>query len=76
MDSERRTSKSYNIFRNTLLKASQPLLYPVYRVHNPYELKLLTRLKHGLIHLNEQRFNHIFNHALNTESILDVIVKC
>ena len=37
----------------------------VYNIHNPIGLKLLTRLRLGLSHLNEHRFNHNFESCLN-----------
>ena len=45
---------------NKLYKNIQqwPTPKPVYNIHNPTGLKLLTRLRLGLSHLNEHRFNH------------------
>ena len=40
------------------------LPYPIDHVFNVLIIKLLTRLKGGLNHLNERRFNHILKHAL------------
>ena len=37
----------------------------IYRIHNPVALKLLTRLRLGLSHLNEHRFNHNFHGCIN-----------
>ena len=45
-------SKSYAIFRNALLKIGRPKQCSIYRIHNPVGLKLLTRLRLGLSHLN------------------------
>ena len=38
----------------------------VYKIHNPIGLKLLTRLRVGLSHFNELRFNHNFLSCMNT----------
>ena len=48
-----------------LVKRIRPLAAPVYNIHNPLCLKLLTRLRLGLSHLNEHRFNHNFESCLN-----------
>ena len=38
---------------------------PVYDIHNPLGLRLLTRLRLGLNHLNEHKFNHNFKSCVN-----------
>ena len=58
-------NSSYLVFRNYLEKRIRPLAAPVYSIHNPLGLKLLTRLRLGLSHLNEHRFNHNFESCLN-----------
>ena len=58
-------NSSYIVFRNYLIKRIWPLAAPVYNIHNPLGLKLLTRLRLGLSHLNEHRFNHNFESCLN-----------
>ena len=52
-------------FRNSLLKIGRPVPKPVYNIHNPNVLKLLTRLRLGLSHLNEHKFNHNFKDCVN-----------
>ena len=52
-------------FRNALIKIGRPIPKPVYTVHNPVGLKLLTRLRFGLSHLNQHKFNHNFQGCLN-----------
>ena len=37
----------------------------VYDIHNPLGLGLLTRLKMGLCHLREHKFNHNFENCVN-----------
>ena len=58
-------SKSYNIFKNSLLKIGRAMPKPTFNIHNPLGLKLLTRLRLGLSHLNEHRFNHNFEDCIN-----------
>ena len=56
---------SYKVFRNSLLKMICPSPNPVYDIHNPLGLCLLTRLRLGLSHLNEHKFNHNFKNCVN-----------
>ena len=65
LDLDVRKSKSYAIFRNTLLKLGRPNQNTIYNINNPVGLKLLTRLRLGLSHLNEHRFNHNFQNCIN-----------
>ena len=52
-------------FRNSLLKVGWPTPKPVYNIHKPTGLKLLTRLRLRLSHLNEHKFNHNYRHCVN-----------
>ena len=52
-------------FQNALIKIGRPIPKPIYNVHNPAGLKLLTRLRLGLSHLNQNKFNHNFQDCLN-----------
>ena len=52
-------------FRNALLKIGQPTPKPVCNILDPNGLKLLTRLRLGLSHLNEHKFNHNFKECVN-----------
>ena len=48
-------------FKKTILKSEdRPLLRSVYFIHNPIGLKLFTRLRVELSHLNEHKFIHSF----------------
>ena len=77
-------NSSHLVFRNYLIKRIRPLAAPVYNIHNPIGLKLLTRLRLGLGHLNEHRFNHNFENCLNplctcsleVESTTPVFLHC
>ena len=59
-------SKScYTSFENSLLKTICPSPNPVHNIHNPSGFHLLTRLRLGLSHLNEYKFNHNFKNCVN-----------
>ena len=63
-----RQSKTLLTFRNALIKIGRPIPKPIYNVHNPVGLKLLTRLRLGLSHLNQHKFSHNFQDCLNTQT--------
>ena len=71
-------------FRNVLLKIGRPTLTPVYNILNPNGLKLLTRLRLGLSHLNKYQFNHNFKECVNplcscnlqVESVSHFLLHC
>ena len=65
LDLKIRQSKTLLTFRNALIKIVRPIPEPIYNVHNPVGLKLLTRLRLGLSHLNQHKFNHNFQDCLN-----------
>ena len=65
LDLKIRQSKTLLTFRNALIKIGRPIPKPIYIVHNPVGLKLLTRLRLGLSHLNQHKFNHNFQDRLN-----------
>ena len=54
-----------NLKNNTLFKLGWPTPDLIYRTHHPLDLKLLTRLRLGLSHLNEHRFKHSFKNCIN-----------
>ena len=55
-----RNAKSLLIFKNLLLKIGRPIQNSIFKIHDPLGIKLLTRLRLGLSHLNEHRFRHNF----------------
>ena len=65
LDLDVHKSKSYAIFQNTLLKLGRPNPNAIYNINNPVVLKLLARLRLGLSHLDEHRFNHNFQNCIN-----------
>ena len=58
-------AKSYATFRKLLLRIGPPSPNHIYKIHDPLGLKLLTRIRLGLSHLNEHRFNHNFDSCIN-----------
>ena len=57
---------SLTVFKKHLLKQIRPVPHSVYNICSPNGLKLLTRIRLCLSHLNEQRFNHNCNKPLCT----------
>ena len=55
----------YSVFRNYLLKEIRPNPSPLYNIHNPFGIKLLTRFRLGLSYLNEHKFNNSFDDCVN-----------
>ena len=43
----------------------RPQPSPLFNIHNLFGVKLLTRLRLGLSHLNEHKFNHNLNGCIN-----------
>ena len=56
---------SVTVLKKHLLKGIRPDPQPVYNVCKPIGLKLLTRLRLRLSHLNESKFNHNFENCVN-----------
>ena len=60
-----RNSSSLNIFRKSIPKFIRPSANSLFNYHNPKEIKFITRLRLGLIHLSEHKFIHSFQDSLN-----------
>ena len=60
LDRDIRNSDSLNVFKLSLLKFVRPVANSVFEINNPYDLKLLTRLRLGLSHLCYRKFRHNF----------------
>ena len=60
-----RNSKSLSIFKKNLLNFMRPCANSIFNIHNPYGIKLLTRLRLGLSHLRDHKFRHCFQDTLN-----------
>ena len=65
LDVTLRKSEFLPYFRNALLKVGRPTTKRIYNIHNPISLKLLTRLRLGLSHLNEDKFKYKFRNCIN-----------
>ena len=65
IDPNIQNSPSLMSFKHSLLRFIQPTASPVYRVHHPRGLKLLTRLRLGFSHLREHKFRHNFHDTIN-----------
>ena len=59
-----RNSSSFNIFRKSILKFIRPSANSFFNRHNPKEIKFITRLRLGLSHLCEHKFEHSFQDSL------------
>ena len=60
-----RQSDSYFQFRNSLLKIIRPTQNSIFDVCDSEGIKLLTRLRLGLSHLNKHKFDHGFLDTIN-----------
>ena len=58
-------SVSYEVFKNSLLKFIRPSPKSLFNVSDSLGIKLLTRLRLGLSHLREHKFNHNFQDTIN-----------
>ena len=65
LDPDIRSSASYNLFRNTLLKFTRPVQRKTFNINGSVGVKLLTRLRLGFSHLREHKFRHGFRDILN-----------
>ena len=65
LDPSIRNSETINAFKQKLLPSITPLENSIFNIFDPEGLKLLTRLRLGLSHLNELRFRHNFQECLN-----------
>ena len=65
LDRQTKQSSTLLTFRNSPLKIGQLAPKSVYNIHNPNGLKLLTRFRLGLSHLNEHKFNCNFKDCVN-----------
>ena len=62
---EVRNSENIRIFKKRLLEFIRPSPNSIFDIYNPYGIKLLTRLRLGLSHLNEHKFKHGFNDTIS-----------
>ena len=62
---EVRNSENIRIFKKRILEFIRPSPNSIFDIYNPYGIKLLTRLRLGLSHLNEHKFKHGFNDTIS-----------
>ena len=60
MDEKIKGASSFSLFKASLLKIGCTHANSTYRIHNPVGIRLLTRFRLGLIHLNVYKFRHNF----------------
>ena len=60
LDDSIRNSESIDIFKSKLLSLIRPVQSNIYSIFDEKGLKLLTRLRLCLSHLNEHKFRHNF----------------
>ena len=77
LDSSLRNLESFTLFRKNLLASGggRPTPNPVYNIHNPLGLKLLTRLRLGLSHLREHKFKYNFQDCINPLCICSIEIE-
>ena len=75
LDPDIRSSSSYNLFRNTLLKFIRPVQRNTFNINDLAGVKLLTRLQLGLSHLREHKFGHCFRDILNPLCLCSIEVE-
>ena len=65
LDNIIKSSGSYLMFRKRMLNLIRPKCNNACEIHNPTGLKLLVRLRLGLSHHNDHKFNHNFKDCIN-----------
>ena len=65
LDINIRNSSSIIMFRTELLKFIRPELNSTYNIHDTKGLKLFTRLRLGLSHLDDRKFMHNFQDCVS-----------
>ena len=79
-----RQSASYNQFKNLIIKSIRPTQNNIFDICDSEGVKLLTRLRLGLSHLNKHKFNHGFRDIItpmcscNTEeeTVSHYLLRC
>ena len=70
LDPEIRLSSSVSSFKNKLLSIIRPLAKPVFSVHDPEGLAILTQLRFGLSALNLHKFRHNFKDTIHSMCLI------
>ena len=79
-----RNTDSIKTFKLSILNFVKPRENAVFAVHDINDLKLLTRLRLNVSHLNKHKFRHNFNDAINPmcscgkepETTLHYLLRC
>ena len=72
LDPDIRSSASYNLFRNTLLKFIRSAQRKTHHINDSVGVKLLTRLRLGFSHLRGHKFRHGFR--MSEKKLIDLIL--
>ena len=75
LDNIVKSSESYLMFRKRMLNLIRPKCNKTYGIHNPTGFKLLTCLRLGLGHLNNQKLNHNFRDCINPPCLCSLSVE-
>ena len=65
LDCKIRNSERLSIFKKNLRNFMRHCANTTFNIHNPYGIKLLTRLRLGLSHFRDHKFRHCFQDTLN-----------
>ena len=65
LDPDIRSSNSYNLFRNTLLKFIRPTQKKTFNINDSVGINLFTRLRLDFSHLRKHKFRHALRDRLN-----------
>ena len=65
LDPNLRNSKSISVFNEKILNFIRPSPNSFFDCHNRKGIKLITRLRLGLSHFREHKFNHSFEDTIN-----------
>ena len=84
LDGKIRNSWSLSIFKKNLPNLIRSYANSIFNIHNPYGIKLLTRLRPGLSQPCDQKFRHCFQDTLyplfdcgnDTETITHFFLHC
>ena len=80
LDNIIKSSESYSMFRKKMLNLIRPKCNDTYRIYNPMGLKLLTRLRLGLNHLNDHNLKDCINPlcscSLSAENNVHFFLQC
>ena len=75
LDNIIKSSESYLMFRKRMLNLIRPKCNETYGIHNPTEFKLLTCLRSGLGHLNNEKLNHNIRDCINPLCLYSLSVE-